>query len=83
MERKYIRSQHEKYSNEEKCALRELVSKFKAEYDVAVVQNSGKTKYDKRRRTHVLDLPKKDYVSQAVRAFYLDLKDCKFDNTNF
>ena len=83
MERKYIQSQHEKNSNEEKRALGELVGKFKLEYDVAVVQNSEKTKYDKWRRTHVLDLPKKDYVSQAVHAFYVDLKDCKFDDTNF
>ena len=50
---------------------------------MAVVKNGGKTKYNKWRRTHVLDLPKKDYVSQAVLAFYVHLKDWKFEDTNF
>ena len=81
-ERNFIRNEKLSISNEEKRQLGELVKDFE-EYDIAVMQNNGKTKYDAKRRKHVLDLQKKDYVSGAVRTFYKDMKDIKFEDKNF
>ena len=58
-ERNFIRTEKLSISNEEKRQLGELVKDFKAEYDIVVVQNNGKTKDDEKRRKHVLDLPRK------------------------
>ena len=82
-ERNFICNEKLSISNEEKRQLGELVKDFKAEYDIDVVQNNGKTKYDAKRCKHVLDLPKKDYVSRAVRTFYKGMKDKKFEDKNF
>ena len=82
-ERNFIRNEKLCISNEENRQLGELVKDFKTEYDIAVVRNNGKTKYDAKRRKHVLDLPEKDYVSSAVRTFYKDMKDIKFEDKNF
>ena len=75
----FIRNEKLSISNEEKRQLGE--KDFKEEYDIAVVQNNGKTKYDAKRRKHVLDVPKKDYG--AVRTLYKDMKDIKFEDKNF
>ena len=40
-ERNFIRNEKLSISNEEKRQLGELVKDFKAEYDIAVVQNNG------------------------------------------
>ena len=58
-ERNVIRNEKLSISNEEKRQLGELMKDFKAEYDIDVVQNNGKTKYDAKRRKHVFDLLKK------------------------
>ena len=83
MERKYVRKERGNFTNDEKRQLGELVQRYKAEYDILVVNSEGKTKFDRRRRKHVPDLPKKDYVSRAVRSFYIDMKDRKSNDDEF
>lgn len=45
MNRKFNRTEKQKYTNEEKLALGELVQKYKEEYDAEVKRNEGKTRY--------------------------------------
>ena len=56
MERKYVRKERGNFTNDEK---RQLVQRYKAEYDILVVNSEGKTKFDRWRGKHVPDLPKK------------------------
>ena len=59
MNRKFIRGDKKRYSNEEKLALAELVKSCKEEYDAEVQRNQGKTKYDYKRKKHVPIKPTK------------------------
>ena len=83
MEKKYVRKERGNFTNNEKCQLGELVQHYKAEYDILVVNREGKTKFDQRRGKLVPDLPKNDYVSCAVRSFYIDMKDRKSTDDEF
>ena len=83
MERKYVRKERGNFTNDEKRQLGELVQRYKAEYDILVVNSEGKAKFDRQRGKHVPDLPKKDYVSHAVRSFYIDMKDRKSNDNEF
>ena len=46
MTKVFKRAERNKYTNEEKLELGELVEKFKEKYDAEVKRNEGKTKYD-------------------------------------
>ena len=84
MERHFVRGKkNNSYSNEEKRKLAELVDKLKGDYDAAVEANAGKTKYCERRGKLVPDLPKKDYLSCAVRSFYTDMRHRNWDDREF
>ena len=50
-------------SNDKKCQLWALVKDFKTEYDIAVIQNDGETKYDAWRLVPITC--QKNYVSGA------------------
>ena len=66
MDRKFIRSDKKRYSNEEKLALAKLVKSCKEEYDAEVQRNQGKTKYDSKRKRHVPIKPTTGYVAKVV-----------------
>ena len=83
MDRKFIRSDKKRYSNEEKLALAKLVKSCKEEYDAEVQRNQGKTKYDSKRKRHVPIKPTTGYVAKAVRMFYSDLADVRNDDPAF
>ena len=50
---------------------------------IGLANSQGKTEFDRRRGKHVPDLPKKDYVSCAVRSFHTDMKDSKSNDDEF
>ena len=50
MAKGFKRAERNKYRNEEKLELAELVEKFKKEYVAEVKRNEGKTKYDAKRK---------------------------------
>ena len=83
MAKVFKRAERNKYSNEEKLELGELVEKFKKEYVAEVKRNEGKTKYDAKRKRHVSIKPSSGYVAKAVRSFYSDLADTSNDDPEF
>ena len=83
MNRKFSRNEKHKYSNEEKLTLSELVEKYKEEYEAEVNRNEEKTRYDSKRKKHVLIKPITGYVAKVVRSFYSDLAETRNDNPTF
>ena len=83
MAKVFKRAERNKYSNEEKLELAELVEKFKKEYVAEVKRNEGKTKYDAKRKRHVSIKPSSGYVAKAIRSFYSDLADSSSDDPEF
>ena len=83
MAKVFKRAERNKYSNEEKLELGELVEKFKKEYVAEVKRNEGKTKYDAKRKRHVSIKPSSGYVAKVVRSFYSDLADTSDDDPEF
>ena len=73
MAKVFKRAERNKYTNEEKLELGELVDKFKEEYDAEVKRNEGKSKYDAKRKRHVPIKPSTGYVARAGQSFYSDL----------
>ena len=83
MAKVFKRAERNKYTNEEKLELGELVEKFKEEYDAEVKRNEGKTKYDAKRKRHVPIKPSTGYVARPVRSFYSDLADISNNDPEF
>ena len=74
MNRKFIRGDKKRYSNEEKLALAKLVKSCKEEYDAEGQWNQGKTKYNyKRKMSQSNQL--QGTLPKAFRMFYSDLAD--------
>ena len=79
-DRRFSRTDRDKYTLEEKNALVKLCKSYKKEYELSVSENSQIVNYSEKRRKHVKTLPGGGYVARAVREFYSDLKDVKHDN---
>ena len=77
-----VKGSYEKCSLEEQRDLPLKVKECKEEYLVELESLKGKTHWDSKRKCHVQDLPKQGYLSKAVRNFYSDLKEAKFDSQN-
>jgi len=55
----------------------------KNEYDAEVAKNKGKTRYDNKRKRHMLIKPTTGYVAKAVGQFYSDKADVLNDDPAF
>ena len=73
--RKFIRSEYNKYSLEERISLGELCKKYKDEFDEKLQNNLHATNYNAKKRKHCQVTSKVGWASKAVREFYEDLKD--------
>ena len=71
------------YKNDEKLELAKAVGKHKKQYDEKVEKGHGKTKYDYRRKRHVVVKPKWSFYSKAMREFYTGMKDVPNDHPDF
>ena len=72
-----VKGLYEKRSLEEQRDLSLKAKECKEECIVEMETLKGKTHWDSKRKRHVQDLPKKGYLSKAVRNFYLNLKEAK------
>ena len=79
-DRRFSRTDRDKYTLEEKNALGKPCKCYKKEYELSVSENSQIVNYSEKRKKHVKKLPRGSYVARAVREFYSDLKDVKHDN---
>ena len=79
----FTRGKYAIYSNDEKLQLAELVAKRKEEYDTEVALNKGKTRYDLKRKKHVLITPSGGFLAKAVREFYSELAHTRSDDPQF
>ena len=79
-DRRFSRTDRDKYTLEEKSALGILCKSNKREYELSVSENSQIVNYSEKRRKHVKTLPRGGYVARTVREFYSGLKDVKHDN---
>ena len=80
MNRKFSRNEKDKFSNEEKLALGELVKKYKEEYDAEVKRNERKTRSNRKRKKHVPIKPNTGYVANAI---YFNLAQTHNDDSTF
>ena len=71
------------YKDDEKLELAKAVGKYKKQYDEKVKKGHGKTKYDYRRKRHVVVKPKWSFYSKAMREFYTGMKDVLNDHPDF
>ena len=71
---------YEKYSLVERRDLGLKVKEFKQQYLLELEAFKGKTYWDGKRKCHVPDQPKQDYLTRAVRSFYSNLREAKSDS---
>ena len=72
-----VKGLYEKRSLEEQRDLSLKAKERKEECIVEMETLKGKTHWDSKIKCNVPDLPKKGYLSKAVRNFYLNLKEAK------
>ena len=72
--RKFVRGGNKKDSLKEKHELRQLIKKYKSEYNDYVTQNQNRIHYNDKLKRHTEKLPKEGYMAKAEQKFYSDLK---------
>ena len=68
-DRRFSRTDRDKYTLEEKNALGKHCKNYKKEYELSVSENSQIVNYSEKRRKHIKTLPRGGYVARAEREF--------------